>query len=586
MKLKFFFLLFFSLYIVNCTLPIEAQATIRYVSKTGTSTPPYTSWETAADSIQKCINICNFGDTIYVANGNYKELIIMVPGLSLIGAGMDSCIIDMTDRTTYVNAVTMKDSCLIKGFNIKFSRLLPWIRGLGIYMRFQDTVKGCTVIYNRIDYPDMGMAITDGVIKKNIVKHATFGINCRIFDEVNEYHTLIDSNYISFYFIGLYPSNRTIINATGNTFLLESQFETEGEVLYNDILSGSLNPELNNNNIGKNTNDIIYKKAIISFFPGKFTNNQFIAQFENVFYTAPSNIKNNNIIGSVNGVYGDTTNVKYNNFWKTQNYPHDSTNISADPMFVNDTSDYHLQEFSPLIDSGDPNINDKDGSRSDIGLYGGPFGESYKYQDLPPRIPINFTATVDSPEVKLSWNKNTESDFRYYRLYRDTIADFTISTANLVSDLLDTFYIQQFPQWDKNYYYKVTAVDNQANESEPSAEVFINITSIDDYPQLITDYQLYQNYPNPFNPSTKIGYRLKKRGYVKLYVYDITGSTVGLLVNDEKEAGYYEAEFNVGNGLLSVPDLASGIYLYKIDITDSEKRIPVFTEIRKMLLIK
>jgi hypothetical protein len=77
----------------------------------------------------------------------------MVPGLSLIGAGMDSCIIDMTDRTTYVYAVTMKDSCLIKGFNIKFCyNCPPGVRGLGIYMRFQDTVKGCTVIYNRIDY--------------------------------------------------------------------------------------------------------------------------------------------------------------------------------------------------------------------------------------------------------------------------------------------------------------------------------------------------------------------------------------------------------------------------------------------------
>ncbi|MDP2362870.1 MAG: hypothetical protein Q8M94_03770, partial [Ignavibacteria bacterium] len=58
MKLKYFFLLLLSLYIINCTFYIEAQATIRYVSKSGTSTPPYTNWQTAADSIQKCINIC------------------------------------------------------------------------------------------------------------------------------------------------------------------------------------------------------------------------------------------------------------------------------------------------------------------------------------------------------------------------------------------------------------------------------------------------------------------------------------------------------------------------------------------------
>ena len=101
MKLKFFFLLLLSLYIVNCTLTIEAQATIRYVSKTGTSTPPYTSWQTAADSIQKCINICVDGDTVYVANGIYKEQIIMVPGLSLIGAGMDSCVINFQSDSVW-----------------------------------------------------------------------------------------------------------------------------------------------------------------------------------------------------------------------------------------------------------------------------------------------------------------------------------------------------------------------------------------------------------------------------------------------------------------------------------------------------
>jgi hypothetical protein len=67
-----FFLLFFA----------EGSATVRYVSKTGLSIPPYTSWENAADSIQKCINISVFGDTIYVANGVYEEQVVMIPGLS------------------------------------------------------------------------------------------------------------------------------------------------------------------------------------------------------------------------------------------------------------------------------------------------------------------------------------------------------------------------------------------------------------------------------------------------------------------------------------------------------------------------
>jgi len=52
--------------------------------------------------------------------------------------------------------------------------------------------------------------------------------------------------------------------------------------------------------------------------------------------------------------------------------------ISADPELLDTTSPYpiawdlHLNTNSPLIDAGDSDINDPDGSLSDIGLYGGP----------------------------------------------------------------------------------------------------------------------------------------------------------------------------------------------------------------------
>ena len=44
-------------------------------------------------------------------------------------------------------------------------------------------------------------------------------------------------------------------------------------------------------------------------------------------------------------------------------------NIDEDPDF---TGNYELAGSSPCIDAGSPSISDNDGSRSDMGLYGGP----------------------------------------------------------------------------------------------------------------------------------------------------------------------------------------------------------------------
>ena len=221
-------------------------------------------------------------------------------------------------------------------------------------------------------------------------------------------------------------------------------------------------------------------------------------------------------------------------------------------------------------------------------MFGGPGGESYTYEDLAPRQPRNLSAVVDSNTINLKWKKNTESDFSYYRVYRDTVTNFAIDSTKLISSQTDTFFVQSKPASIKRLVYKLTAVDRQENQSAASEEVVIDITSIEKYPITINDYQLYQNYPNPFNPSTKIGYKLKSRRYVKVMVYDIKGELVSVMVNKEQEAGYYEVEFNVGNGLQSVPNipgLASGIYLYRIEVI-GEGKIPVFSDMKKMMLVK
>ena len=573
---------------------------VRYVSKTGNSTPPYLSWETASDSIQKCINISNFGDTIYVGNGEYKEKVVMIPGLALIGAGMDSCVIDVIELAPWQpRGIEMKDSCIVKGFKLLFD---PYTlaNGSGIFMSFTDSIKGCIVINNYIMNAFSGIYVTEGIVKHNFIYKSNRGINCAIFDESRQYIAYIDSNYISFSFIGIQVGEGTIINATNNIFKIEGEFETDGEILYN-ALSGSSTPNFSNNVIVKSKYDLYYRTGISNSYPGSFTNNLFIAKFKNVFYSVPVTIINNNIIESQNAVYGGGSDVKYNNFWKVSSYPSDSTNISADPMFVNDTSDFHLQMYSPLIDAGDPIILDIDGSRSDIGLFGGPHGEKYTYRDLAPRPPKNLTAVYDNKSITLRWNRNTEADFSHYHIYRDTEPDFMYDSSKIIGVTTDTIFLDNVNNLKYNpesYYYKVTSWDSTSHQSAPGNEVGVLLTGQAEIPpKVIEEYKLLNNYPNPFNPTTTIPYILKESGYVKLVIYKMLGERVKVLVNGYQNKGYHEAEFtpnseerekgSIGEGYWTGynDDMATGIYIYWIDVKN-DNNIPVYVNSGKMILLK
>jgi hypothetical protein len=85
-------------------------------------------------------------------------------------------------------------------------------------------------------------------------------------------------------------------------------------------------------------------------------------------------------------------------------------------------------------------------------------------------------------------------------------------------------------------------------------------------------FSLSQNYPNPFNPVTKIEYQVSKSTDVHINVYDMLGREVAALVNEFKQAGVYNIDFNASN-------LASGVYFYKMTAGD-------FTAEKKMSLVK
>lgn len=98
-------------------------------------------------------------------------------------------------------------------------------------------------------------------------------------------------------------------------------------------------------------------------------------------------------------------------------------------------------------------------------------------------------------------------------------------------------------------------------------------------------FYLEQNYPNPFNPATTINYNLPEQGHATIKVYDMLGKEVTELVNEVKDIGMYNVQFN-GSGAGKGLALASGIYIYTIQVKGLSGNSKVFTASKKMLLMK
>jgi hypothetical protein len=127
-------------------------------------------------------------------------------------------------------------------------------------------------------------------------------------------------------------------------------------------------------------------------------------------------------------------------------------------------------------------------------------------------------------------------------------------------------------------------------------EVFNQLKLFVYYNNVVTDvvdnnpdeynFNLEQNYPNPFNPNTVISYQLPESCDVTLKVYDVLGNEIATLVNEEKEPGTYEVEFNANSHSGEVRNLpagrqglVSGIYFYQLIVNE-------LIQTKKMIFLK
>ena len=102
-----------------------------------------------------------------------------------------------------------------------------------------------------------------------------------------------------------------------------------------------------------------------------------------------------------------------------------------------------------------------------------------------------------------------------------------------------------------------------------------SLVSVEEQPTHADEMSLEQSYPNPVSSSGQgatITFSLPDRAHVKLTVTDNTGREIAVLVQEEKNAGKHEAQFNPST-------LPSGTYYYVLQSSTSAR-------VKKLLVIR
>jgi hypothetical protein len=209
-----------------------------------------------------------------------------------------------------------------------------------------------------------------------------------------------------------------------------------------------------------------------------------------------------------------------------------------------------------------------------IGITAYPPGSGFAHAlvlTLDTTVPVelsSFTAQQIDQNVVLNWTTITEKNNSGFEVQRK-IEGNTWEALGFVAGHGTTTEPSNYTFEDAvnsagKYEYKLKQIDFDGTFE------YSNIVEVEVSP--VFEYQLAQNYPNPFNPSTVISFTVAKRSNINLAVFNILGEQVAILINEMKDAGNYQVEFNA-------VDLPSGMYVYRFEAEN-------FVSTKKMMLLK
>jgi len=176
---------------------------------------------------------------------------------------------------------------------------------------------------------------------------------------------------------------------------------------------------------------------------------------------------------------------------------------------------------------------------------------------------VSFSSSVYGNNIQLSWETASEINNQGFDIYRNGIKIAFVDGKGTTTEKQDYSFVDN-DLISGIYNYRLNQLDFDGTH-----RVVGELTA---YLTLPEQFSLEQNYPNPFNPSTTINFSIPASDFVTLKVFNVLGSEVATLVNEQKEPGSYQVSFNANN-------YSAGIYFYNLSAGN-------FIETRKMILLK